>query len=306
MDELQRARAEFEGKATPAIVHGGEPSAVTRNESTSSSDQSELLRALSRGEQGVELCAFVDGAPIDGVILSQLRSKLAEWWKPMTDEAFADLVRLIRGAGWNRARLADAIERFIGGHRYENWRPADLLDTPSPKVYGRDWYLKRLEEARSNGKAIGIYRAGDRVVYGWRDEVRDALPKYDPPKPRPLHPIAALALDTERPEPPTPEVSDDVKRFIALVDKHDRDVADMSDTITRLRAELGAARMERDTANQATQFWKHSAADWEDTATALQVIVSDVIDGRITIDELRARVSDEATADETQTSKVAA
>jgi hypothetical protein len=193
--------------------------------------------------------------------------------------------------GYGPRELLARLRAMVKACPFPTWTPADFFKERAA-VHPYGWYLKQLDETKANAALIDCYELADGSHgWGWKHEVRDMLPLYRPnekPAPKEL---------PDHAEPMPDDVAAQLKAFVADVDVKELERADMETTIQRLRSERDAARMERDTANQATQFWKQAAADWEDAAAALQVIVSDVIDGRITIDELRARVSDEATTE---------
>jgi hypothetical protein len=190
------------------------------------------------------------------------------------------LIEMATDEGYGPKEFTARLRAMVKACPFPTWTPADFFKERAA-VHPYGWYLKQLDETKANAALIDCYELADGSHgWGWKHEVRDMLPLYRTDvKPAPKE----LPDHAER---PSPEVSDDVKRFIELVDKHDRDVADMSDTITRLRAELGAARMERDE-------WKRAAADADDTIAALHAVMVDVCEGRITVEQLKSRATGE-------------
>ena len=88
--------------------------------------------------------------------------------------------------GWTDADFEVALDQFLERTKFANWALADFFGGETdagnarPRVYPYSWYVKQVGIDRSNDTAIGGYRVEgyDKPVWGWRHEIRDALPEW--------------------------------------------------------------------------------------------------------------------------------
>jgi hypothetical protein len=208
-------------------------------------------------------------------------------------QAVQGLIRLAIDDGYGPSEFLAQVKRMIKQQEWATWTPAHFFKLRI-QLHPYPWYLERIAETKANASLIDCYQLADGSHgWGWRNEIRNLLPLYRPnekPAPKEL---------PDHAEPMPDDVAAQLKEFVKDVDVKEMERQDQLDTITRLRAQLGAAQMERDD-------WKRAAADADDTIAALHAVMVDVCEGRITVEQLKSRATGEQAAGETQTTKVAA
>jgi len=152
------------------------------------------------------------------------------------------LWEIIRKRGWSDADFSAALERFIATVRFPTWTPADFIGDVAGgtdvKVYPHSWYLEQVGSNKLNSEAIGCYRLEgiDRPVWGWRHEVGDHLPAWEPK--------AAPVMLAERVEERKPESGEVAAARAELLDtlKLQAKLEESQWDCARLRRELDTAR----------------------------------------------------------------
>ena len=183
------------------------------------------------------------------------------------------LVSMATEEGYGDREFIARLKAMVKACKFPTWTPADFF-ADRVKLHPYGWYLDRVTESKANASQIDCYTLADGSHgWGWKHEVRDMLPLY-----RPDEKPAAKELP-DHAEPMPYDVAAQLKEFVKDVDVKLVERADMEATIARLRSELFKAQGDRD-------FWK-------DAATALQLVVSEVIDGTLTVEALRDRVTSE-------------
>jgi hypothetical protein len=186
------------------------------------------------------------------------------------------LIEMATDEGYGPKEFAARLRAMVKACPFPTWTPADFFKERAA-VHPYGWYLKQLDETKANAALIDCYELADGSHgWGWKHEVRDMLPLYRPNE----KPVAKELPDHAEPMPD--DVAAQLKEFVKDVDVKEMERQDMADTITRLRADVGAARMERDE-------WKRAAADAEDAIAALHAVMVDVCEGRITVEQLKSR-----------------
>jgi len=190
-------------------------------------------------EEGRPLAEVVPSRPLGDRDFAEARVLLNRNFEPVDDITWDQLETMVREEGWTFDRFVAATKSLLktktwiaSGDQRPRWAIGDWWRVPLTRVYGRRWYIARLQEDLRNRERMGIYIAdGGGIVYGWKSEVRDTLPEWVPEK----RAIAEVAQSSEPIPQDVVDTLEVMKRAYAAEERVDRLQRDLIDARKEIR-----------------------------------------------------------------------
>lgn len=257
------------------------------------------IQAAKAQREGITLWEVLGGKQPSVLDLETCRLLLEQQFEPIDNITWGEFERMIREDQWSVQRLTTAY-RHILKHKSswiakEDSKPrimlSDFYRVPQMRLHPYDpWYLERTANER---KMIRGYHVPgiDQPMFGWVGEIGDALPLYEAPEQ-----VKTLPRSTGK------RMSDATRQMIAhsteqlnrllRVKELELEIDRLNQEITGLRAEIEEQKRQADRLRQLNDAYKVYWTDASESVAALHALVSDLLDGRMTLDDLRKRVAD--------------
>lgn len=205
------------------------------------------------------------------------------------------LIKRIQTNRWTARQLRERLATFLDdpNYKFPTWKIAEFLDAGFPRIYPNSWRLTRLKENRNIAPKIGAFWITDDrdsttgyVVYGWLDEIRNLLPRYEPrampllaAAPSPVTDQSELLADLRKSLQPIEQLEEQIKLLQQAIEDRDQrletlqDAVKLEERILALQAEIQALqqrnrKLENDRAEiYALLHWQgdkgEQAIQWE-------------------------------------------
>lgn len=202
------------------------------------------------------------------------------------------VLKRVRSLGWTPQRFQQVADRFLDRVKFKTWKPADFFgeDAPEPiALHPYAWYQEQVAKNRTAASEIACYETPDgRTGWGWMVELDGILDRHVPETPR-VAPSLGECVDTEQ-----QALSDktalqlEITRLQIALKQRD----DALDAANHLQLK---AERERDAERKRVAEVEEERDQQRDIATALHHLISQLLDGTLTLDALRMRFEEDAT-----------
>ena len=204
-----------------------------------------------------------------------IRILLEESFEEIGDFTWNEFRDMATEEGWTEKRLRLAARNIL---RFKSsWVPPGAEQPPIavgdfyryavPRLYPYSWYEQRIAESRTNALELACYITPDGLHgWGWCRHLDGILPRYEP---------RSKKNRMELPEPEHGVPADVQEKLHGWYEKVDQSEAEKEDE------------------RSALQKMADDRNSWKEKALGLQQVLTDLIDGRISIEEYRAMVKGE-------------